>query len=565
MKIAELFVRLTVDPGGFKQEMAGAERSLDSFGAATGRGKLSVGRLGNQFSSLASQIAGVHPVVGNLASVLSNFAVGGLVTVGVLGGVAAMALAWDHFTKASREAKKVSDDLTKSLLDQAKAQYQATFWGAQRVAEAAGENLAKVKGESGRGWRSIISLAVTGRDDPTDVQNQANRVQDAAGAVTQAWAKVGKIVEAANKPLKETPGHIAKVVAKYDELRDAAAKANAEILKDTTDWWKGLIDKTWEAERATRELADALKSTLEIPEFKMPTISVPTEADIKKAVGQSSGFFGGMKAGFRPKDTTETRSASLGEEVGQMINQASGGMAQAFADFGPMAAILPVINGMLEKLGPAFFKLIEPLVELGGAIGEILAPVFEMLVPIIKLVVAQLKVTLIPVIKAVVWTLSWLMQGIGLVVKAFGWLVDKINIFGGDGGIGKIGQEMIDAAKAARRNTDATDEATDAVSKFAGALSNIPRVLNINALRHMVTGGGGGGGGGGGDDIFPGSRLPGGGGGRGAGPATYSNYGDTYITVPGAGDPRQVAEEVGRVIERTSSRGGTHRLQVAFA
>lgn len=104
--------------------MQGVEQSLDKVDRSAKRlngtmqsAGLQTGRLGNQFAGLAGQIAGVHPVVGNLAGVLGNFAIGAGLTVGILAGVAAIAVVYDRLTKAAREAKEANDKLVKSLQD----------------------------------------------------------------------------------------------------------------------------------------------------------------------------------------------------------------------------------------------------------------------------------------------------------------------------------------------------------------------------------------------------------------------------------------------------------------
>jgi hypothetical protein len=114
----------------------------------------------------------------------------------------------------------------------------------------------------------------------------------------------------------------------------------------------------------------------------------------------------------------------------------------------------------------------------------------------------------------------------------------------------ETGQAMIDAAKAARKNADATDAATGAVQTFAGALSNIPRVLNINLLRHLL----------GGTSGTAGASSS-----RGTGSGGFYNHGTINITVPGAGDPNAVAERVAQSVMRTRARGGVSRLAVAVA
>lgn len=95
--------------------MRDIERSLGGVERSSKSAQLQTGRLGNQFASLAGQIAHVHPVVGNLAGVLGNFVIGAGLTVGILAGVAAIAVVYDRLTKATREAKEEQDKLIKSL------------------------------------------------------------------------------------------------------------------------------------------------------------------------------------------------------------------------------------------------------------------------------------------------------------------------------------------------------------------------------------------------------------------------------------------------------------------
>jgi hypothetical protein len=256
---------------------------------------------------------------------------------------------------------------------------------------------------------------------------------------------------------------------------------------------------------------------------------------------------------------------SMGTKVAQTIQAGGGGgpvaqMAQAFAAFGPLAALLPVINGALESLEPVITALIEPLVEIGRVIGDALAPILKMLTPVIQLVVDLFIHQLAPVLKAITVVVSFVMEAFGWLVRGIGKLIDSLPFVSAKGVI-NAGQAMIDAAEAARRNAGATNKATDAINSFSSALSNIPRVLNINALRHMVTGQPGGGGGGGGGGSGGGGGGTGTGGGGGGNPLFM--YGDINIVVPGAGDPAAVADAVGRAIDRTRSRGGISRLTVA--
>lgn len=261
-----------------------------------------------------------------------------------------------------------------------------------------------------------------------------------------------------------------------------------------------------------------------------------------------------MRSGLKPKNITAENHFQQKPGIGSAVMGQMPQIVQAFAEFGPMAAILPVISGAMEKLGPVIEKLIEPLVEVGRIVGDALAPVLEMLAPVVDLVVKLFTVGLEPALKVVVTGFSYFIESLGWVIKGIGTLLDSLPFVSAKGII-NAGQAMMDAARAARRNAQASEKATDGLNQLASALTNIPHILNVNALRHLIAGGGGGGGGGG---ITPG----GGGGGTGFPGVTYGNV---YITVPGAGDPAAVAENVGRVLEQKRSRGGTSRVVLATA
>lgn len=97
------------------------------------RGRLAVGRLSNSFASLLSQAAGVHPVLGNVVSVLGSFAIGSILLAGVLAGLAAVSFWYRKLTEDARQTKKEIDELNKSFDEQAKAARLATVEGAMAM------------------------------------------------------------------------------------------------------------------------------------------------------------------------------------------------------------------------------------------------------------------------------------------------------------------------------------------------------------------------------------------------------------------------------------------------
>lgn len=104
-----------LDP--FQQRVDRTTNSLSRIAPVAAAGRLSLGRLGNQFAGLAGSIAGVHPVVGNILGVMGNFAIGSAWTVGIIAGVAAIAVIYDRLTGASRALKKANEETLKSFED----------------------------------------------------------------------------------------------------------------------------------------------------------------------------------------------------------------------------------------------------------------------------------------------------------------------------------------------------------------------------------------------------------------------------------------------------------------
>lgn len=240
----------------FAQELQRAVAPVNQVATSLARvepvahaGRLSLGRLGQQFGNLAGQIAHTNPIVANLLSVLGNFAYGSVMTVGILGGIAAIALAYNKITEGARKAKEKAAELTASLVAQARAIFQATQAGATAVAWAAEQNLENVKKESGVGWRSVLGTMLTGK--PTiafaDAEAQSKQIAAATKAVAQAWANVGKIVEETNEKIA------AKAKEAFDKLKalrekDAAEEKtlNAQVaalkLKQTLDELRGIAE-----------------------------------------------------------------------------------------------------------------------------------------------------------------------------------------------------------------------------------------------------------------------------------------------------------------------------------
>lgn len=259
MLISELFVRVRGDVSdadrAFKRldrGIAGVEGSTKRLNATMGQGALQTGRLGNQFAGLAGQLTGIHPIIGNVAGVLGNFAVGSALTVGVLGGLAAIALAYDVLTKSTREATKVQDEAVKSLL---KSRHLKIVGGG--VGENVLQARSKLNALLAEGTRlqkeldanrGVLVLEAQTLEKIAANQEEIHAVQQAIIHGKQELATGTNAATTSTVKLKDT----------YMDLRDAAAKVNAEATKANADWWRGYIERTGEALTLTEQLNQAI-------------------------------------------------------------------------------------------------------------------------------------------------------------------------------------------------------------------------------------------------------------------------------------------------------------------
>lgn len=217
--------------------MRGVERSLSGVDNASRSAHLSTGRLGNQFANLAGRIAGVHPVVGNLAGVLGNFALGAGLTVGILGGVAAIAVAYDKLTASSRKAMEAADKLTASYNQAAKI--SSLGIGGQQLADIETIN----KGlEQHNKWLGFIIAArirlgsmggLLGKDPG------GHGAAITAGTSAVAAAEQARVNAIGLREAKNNQAWADRIKKEGEPAREAARKAAADALQASETYWRG--------------------------------------------------------------------------------------------------------------------------------------------------------------------------------------------------------------------------------------------------------------------------------------------------------------------------------------
>ena len=93
-------------------DLAGSLKNVDVAGRSAAGG---VGRLNLTLASLLSQATQTHPAVGQLTQVVGSLAIGSGLMLGVLGGLAALGLAYRNLTQDARDSKDAHDESIKNL------------------------------------------------------------------------------------------------------------------------------------------------------------------------------------------------------------------------------------------------------------------------------------------------------------------------------------------------------------------------------------------------------------------------------------------------------------------
>lgn len=298
-----------------------------------------------------------------------------------------------------------------------------------------------------------------------------------------------------------------------------------------------VVTATESATEAAKRLSTELDRAMRKREFTMAKRGSVTPDNMagRSALQRLRGGLPGMIDSVTTRSTPAPITANAGS--GGFLSQFASGIGSQIMDvvkqFGPLAAaaavLKPVFEGLMEVLGPVLETLAEPLRTIGRLIGASFAPALKLLQPILD---------------AVAWAFSYVTEGIGRFLVAIGKAINFLLPGNPANGLVRWGQEMIDAAKAARKGTEATNQ-------FAESLSNAARVFSVARARHsVVTGGGAGLGPGGIPPISP-PRHP------TNPPVTVNFYGPVM-------DPSQVTEAVGRAVDRAGMRMGTTRLNAAF-
>lgn len=243
------------------------ERTEQRVGAAAAKTttaldtkRISTQRLGNAFQSLAVQAIGANRSLASIATLLGTFALGGGIMVAVLGGLAALSIAYTKITAAGKEARDVVKKVTESLLEQARAARLASVDGQKTIASmlVGQEFLAEQRLRAVQGQRGPV--------DPLGIQRrrEAKAAQDLAD-IREAQRLNALNIDAAEAEVAD------REMRRIEELKQARARAareaaalaasTARTIKEYNDAMadsaRAATDAFWEFVEVLRELRTA--------------------------------------------------------------------------------------------------------------------------------------------------------------------------------------------------------------------------------------------------------------------------------------------------------------------
>lgn len=372
MTLAELFVRLRGDTSDLDQKINGTQRKLNDLKRSSEGAGQGLGRLNNAFANMATQIAGVNPVLGKATEMIASLGIGSTsVVTGALSGLALLAYAWDQLTKSAREATKAQDDAVKRVAGQ--VQGHAGGQGALDIGQLSAKlqslNATRklLVGDVGTAPGGI-GLIKEGELEALDeeIQNVSNLL-----ILAKQWHQESVTGS------KDHAAAIHEVIGKYNELRDAAAKVNAEAMKENRDWWRSYIEKTGEAAEATKQLANEVVRLTGLDVGTLTQAAQSSVQDAVRAAGDQA-----QKITDNANKNAETIANAVLSGAGIVVNALNiGGGGRGSGIGGSLGSVLGTAAGTLagRHLGATFGSLIAPGIGtiVGGLAGSLIGGLFD--------------------------------------------------------------------------------------------------------------------------------------------------------------------------------------------
>jgi hypothetical protein len=216
---------------GFTASTGPAGDGLNRLTGSATSSHLATSRLTHSFESLASQLTGVHPIIGRVLVALTNLGVGSAVTLGVVAAAAAIAFA---YRKLTEDTRKLAEETDKAIdrLRQLKIQQQGSTFGITTDIGLADARVADARRRLG------IAQSFTGGEanpsgdpgfgpTPAQIAKQKKAISDLNAEIAAGIRERNSIIE---EGAKKTQGTMTTDLANLVKHNQATAQQRAAAL-----------------------------------------------------------------------------------------------------------------------------------------------------------------------------------------------------------------------------------------------------------------------------------------------------------------------------------------------
>lgn len=382
---------------------------------------------------------------------------------------------------------------------------------------------------------------------------------------------------------------VADVGVQARESESAVTSLGNRIKVDLTQKLKSAKDNATELRKQLESMDDAIRRGLTIGLNSRPLMVGAIEVDPAAAKRFAESFRQRailtaaldleIKEGGRPPRVDPVREATgilagakkgIADVIETFRTKLTPAVMVAGAGF---ALLAPVFQGFKTAVGPAVQALAMPLQMVGQILGTLVVPALRLLFPALKavaLVSAMLGETFANVAGWFLDIIAGLKEGLGHFMLGLGKILGPLG-----GPLRKYGRHLLEGAEDIKRAAaefrgiaremedqqktirelsfeDAMKDATDAVSTFADAVSNMPAIFDLTLRRRQAAQ----------STVTSAPAIP-----QGGPTDTGGTHAGTTVVVnnpPARMDIEEFKRQVARAITELGQQGGVSPLDLAY-
>ena len=349
-RLADEQQRSVQQMGRWQSQALAMDAKMEGMGKGARKAGVGMGRLGESMVSVTRQATGMNPALAQAGFVLGGMGIGNVAMIGVLAGLAAMALALRGITKDAREAKEELEKQLDVLRDIAKERDTEARGGSTQVAIDAG--LAEAKRLSVLLQQAIAfgneSLENTFRDQLAE-QNRLNRE-----AMAVRVEQEEELTEATARELEQRQRNLERAEAERIRFLQAAAAAANEASEQSFTFAGGQT----EGLLIIQGVLDEVFGTLE--ELNKIEITMLTQQQLDK-----------MEEGLGVVEELKMTTAELAREEARLARDRDRAAKKAIRDAKDWADALMSVAEAFGDIGDGAKEAVKAILDVAEGIARI--------------------------------------------------------------------------------------------------------------------------------------------------------------------------------------------------